>query len=118
MKRLHTFLSFIKPGESPSTMNPVNPDPVFALGSGSVRAKTKYLNMTSLCKIPVKVNKISPTYKIYRSFRSDLHVCFDEKYFLTQFLGILMLFVLCRYCFFNRSSPVTSTQDMYTLLFK
>ena len=63
MKRLHTFLSLVKPGESPSTMNPVNADPVFAFGSGSVRAKTKYLNMTSLCKIPVKFNKISQTYK-------------------------------------------------------
>ena len=65
MKRLHTFLSLVKPGESPSTMNAVNADAVFALGSGSVRAKTKYLNITSLCKIHVKVNKISQAYNIY-----------------------------------------------------
>ena len=40
----NTFLPFVTPGASASTMKPVKALPAGALGSGSVRARTKYLN--------------------------------------------------------------------------
>lgn len=43
ISRKFTFRPGVKPGESRSTINPVNALDAGALGSGFVRAKTKYL---------------------------------------------------------------------------